>query len=215
MSIRTAAIFDLDGVLVDTAKYHFLAWKRLADMLNIPFSEKDNERLKGVSRMESLDIILRKGNLSPGISEREKLAEEKNRIYVKYINTIDSSNLLDGAKPYLESLVSSGINTALASASKNARTIIEKSGIRDLFDVVVDGTMFTRSKPDPEVFILAAQRLGVANQLCAVFEDAAAGITAAHAAGMKAVGIGSRDFLSEADIVLPGLHAADLSIFDA
>jgi beta-phosphoglucomutase len=164
--------------------------------------------------MESLDIILRKGNLSPSISEREKLAEEKNRIYVKYINTINSSNLLEGAKPYLELLVSSGINTALASASKNARTIIEKSGIRDLFDIVVDGNMFTRSKPDPEVFILAAQQLGVTNQLCVVFEDAAAGIAAAHAAGMKAVGIGSREFLSEADTVILGLHAADLTIFD-
>jgi beta-phosphoglucomutase len=210
---RTAAIFDLDGVLVDTAKYHFLAWKQLAEMLAIPFSEADNEELKGVGRMECLDIILRRGNLSLEAAEREKLAAEKNRIYLTYITTMNASNLLEGAKPFLELLVSLGIKTALASASKNARTILEKTGISNLFEAIVDGTMIAKSKPDPEVFVLAAKRLNVMNQSCVVFEDAAAGITAAHAAGMKAVGIGSKEYLREADFVIPGLTAADLTIF--
>lgn len=210
---RTAAIFDLDGVLVDTARYHFLAWKRLAETLGIPFSEEDNERFKGVGRMECLDILLRKGKLSPGAPERERLAAEKNGYYVRYIEELDSHDLLEGTRPYLEMLASSGIKIALASASKNAGTILSRTGITELFDTIVDGTMIAKSKPDPEVFNLAAKRLGVEHRFCVVFEDAVAGIAAAHAAGMKAVGIGSEAILGEADIVIPGLGVADLSIF--
>ncbi|MEN6364434.1 MAG: beta-phosphoglucomutase [Rectinema sp.] len=206
--VRRAAIFDLDGVLVDTAKYHYLAWKKIADTLGIRFTETDNERLKGVGRMECLDIILGLGNVALGQAEKERLAAEKNGIYLTYLQSMDESALLEGAASYLASLKKAGIPTALASASKNAGAIIDRIGIRGLLDAIVDGTMVRKSKPDPEVFNLAASMLGVERKRCVVFEDAAAGIEAAHAAGMIAVGIGSEGQLPDADFVIPGLFAA-------
>lgn len=177
-----AALFDLDGVLVDTAKYHYLAWKALADELGFPFTLQDNERLKGVSRMESLDILLAIGGVSMTEEEKQEAARRKNDRYVAYIRHVDASELLPGAREYLLRLRAAGVKIALGSASRNAAPILKNTGILPLFDAVVDGSDVSRAKPDPEVFLLAAQRLGVPPAGCVVFEDAAAGIEAAGAA---------------------------------
>lgn len=203
-----AAIFDLDGVIVDTAKYHYLAWKELADRLGFSFTREHNERLKGVSRMASLDILLEIGGIEMTAEEKEQAAKEKNDRYVAYIRHIDAAQLLPGAERYLKELRRREIKTALGSASKNAVTILTNTGILDLFDAVIDGNCVSNAKPDPEVFSLGAMRLGVAPEECAVFEDAAAGIQAAHNAGMLAVGIGAPAVLSEADFVIGGLDQA-------
>lgn len=200
------AIFDLDGVLVDTAKYHYMAWRRLARELGFEFKESDNERLKGVSRMKSLEILLEVGGLSFSSDEMLLLAEKKNNWYVEYISTIDESELLMGAKDYLVKLKNSGIKIALGSASKNAPAILKRLHITNLFDSIVDGNKVSMAKPDPEVFLIAAKELGLKPQECVVFEDAEAGIKAAKAAGMRSVGIGNRDILMEADIVVAGLY---------
>ena len=178
-------LFDLDGVIVDTAKYHFLAWKRLADELDIPFTEQDNERLKGVSRMASLEIILEIGNRTMTEDEKQALCQRKNDWYVEYIKKLEKSELL-------------------GSASKNSPLILDRLGITELFDAVVDGTRVNRAKPDPEVFVTGAEDLGIDPEYCVVFEDAVAGVQAAHNAGMKAVGIGSPEILGQAELVIPG-----------
>jgi beta-phosphoglucomutase len=199
------AIFDLDGVLVDTAKYHYLAWKRLATQYGFDFTEVDNERLKGVSRMRSLEILLEIGGLNVDEATQEAMAAQKNAWYVEYISRLDESELLPGAADYVRYLRSRGVMTAIGSASKNTAMILERLGIADLFDVVIDGTRTKKAKPDPEVFALAAQSLGIDPQDCVVFEDAVAGIQAAHRGGMGVVGIGKPDKLGEADAVVPGL----------
>jgi beta-phosphoglucomutase len=199
------AIFDLDGVLVDTAKYHYLAWKRLANEYGFDFTEADNERLKGVSRMRSLEILLEIGGLNVDEATQEAMAAQKNAWYVEYISRLDESELLPGAADYVRYLRSRGVMTAIGSASKNTAMILERLGIADLFDVVIDGTRTRKAKPDPEVFALGAQSLGIAPQDCVVFEDALAGVQAAHRAGMGVVGIGKPDKLGEADAVVPGL----------
>ena len=203
-----AALFDLDGVLVDTAKYHYLAWKELADRLGFVFTEEHNERLKGVSRMASLDILLEVGGIKMTAEEKEKAAKEKNDRYVEYISHIDASELLPGAAEYLKALRTRDIKIALGSASKNAVVILKNTGILALFDVIIDGNSVSKAKPDPEVFALGAERLGIPAAECVVFEDAAAGIKAAHNAGMLAVGIGKPSVLSEADYVIGGLYEA-------
>jgi beta-phosphoglucomutase len=200
------AIFDLDGVIVDTAKYHYLAWKRLAQELGFEFKELDNERLKGVSRMKSLEILLELGGLSFSNDEKLLLADKKNNWYVEYISAIDESEILKGAKEYLSELKNSGIKIALGSASKNAPAILSRLNITNLFDSIVDGNKVSKAKPDPEVFLIAAKELGLKPQECVVFEDAEAGITAAKAAGMRTVGVGNREMLKEADIVVKGLY---------
>lgn len=200
------AIFDLDGVIVDTAKYHYLAWKRLARELGFEFKELDNERLKGTGRLKSLDILLEVGNLDFSDDIKLQLADKKNNWYVEYISAIDESELLKGAAEYLDKLKKSGIKIALGSASKNSLTILNRLKITDIFDSIVDGNKVSRAKPDPEVFLVAARELGLQPKECIVFEDAEAGITAARAAGMRTVGIGSKDILKEADIVVPGLY---------
>jgi beta-phosphoglucomutase len=200
------AIFDLDGVIVDTAKYHYLAWKRLAQELGFEFKELDNERLKGVSRMKSLEILLELGGLSFSNDEKLLLADKKNNWYVEYISAIDESEILKGAKEYLLKLKNSGIKIALGSASKNALAILNRLNITNLFDSIVDGNKVSKAKPDPEVFLIAAKELGLEPHECVVFEDAEAGITAAKAAGMRTVGIGNRELLMEADIVVKGLY---------
>lgn len=201
------AIFDLDGVIVDTAKYHFLAWRRLAAELGFAFTEAENERLKGVSRMRSLEILLELGGLEVGDEERIALAEKKNRWYREYISQMDESELLAGAKDYILRLRRDGIKIALASASKNAMTILEKTGITHLFDAIVDGSKVARAKPDPEIFLRAAEELRLPPEHCMVFEDAEAGIEAARRAGMRVVGIGGEGTLGKADLVVEGLHA--------
>jgi beta-phosphoglucomutase len=201
-----AAIFDLDGVIVDTAKYHFLAWKRLARQFGFDFTETDNERLKGVSRVRSLEILLEIGGLTMDEAEKEKVATQKNEWYIDYIKHMDSSEILPGAAEYLRHLRAKGIKTALGSASKNASLILERLEIFNLFDAVIDGNKVSQAKPDPEVFLRAADELGVPPTSCVVFEDAEAGIQAALRANMGVVGIGKPGILSEADIVVSGLE---------
>lgn len=201
------AIFDLDGVIVDTAKYHYLAWARLAEELGFPFTLQDNERLKGVSRARSLEILLEVGGKSFSEAEKIVLAENKNNWYVEYIRKMDESELLKGAREYIIGLKKQGIKIALGSASKNAPMILKNLNISDLFDVVIDGNKVSNAKPDPEVFSLGALEMGLDPADCVVFEDAEAGVEAAKRAGMKVVGIGGREVLWRADLVVPGLYA--------
>ncbi len=197
-----ACIFDLDGVIVDTAHYHFLAWRRLAKELNIDLTEKENERLKGVSRMHSLEIILGLGGISMSEHEKENLANKKNSWFVDYLERMAPEEIFPGVKTLLSELRSKGIKISLASSSKNAKTVIQLLHIQNEFDTVVDGTMITHSKPHPEIFLLAASRLAVDPKDCVVFEDAEAGVEAALAAGMKCVGVGAADQLGKADMVI-------------
>ncbi len=202
-----AGLFDLDGVIVDTAKYHYRAWRELANGLGFDVTEAQNERLKGISRMESLEVILGIGGVAIGAAEKDRLATVKNARYVEMVQQIDPSEILPGAKEYLLALRARGVKVGLGSASKNADIILRNLGIRPLFDAVIDGNQVSRSKPDPEVFLLGARALGVAPAACVVYEDAAAGVEAAKAGGMRAVGIGRAENLPNADIVVPGLYA--------
>ena len=195
----TGAVFDLDGVLVDTVRYHFLAWRRLAENLGFLFTERDNERLKGVSRMRSLEILLEVGGLNLPEEEKERLAAQKNAWYVESLNTLSEKDLLPGALDYLRSCRAEGKKIALGSASKNAPLILERLGIATLFDVIIDGTRVSSAKPDPEVFAVAVQELGLSPAECLVFEDALAGIEAAHAAGCRAVAVGDPNQLPGAE----------------
>lgn len=197
-----AAIFDLDGVLVDTARFHYLAWRRLAKELGFDFTEQDNERLKGVSRMRSLEILLEVGGLSFPPEQMEVLADRKNRWYVAMLQSLTPGDLLPEARETLEQFRELGVYTVLGSASKNSPLILDKLGIRDLFDAIIDGNRTQRAKPDPEVFLLGAQDVGVQPEECVVFEDALAGIEAAHAAGMVAVGVGESQNLPGADYLV-------------
>lgn len=198
-----ACIFDLDGVIVDSATYHFLAWQRLAKELDVPFTLEDNERLKGVSRMDSLNIILELGKLRLDDKAKDGLASKKNDWFVEYINKMKPEEIYPGVKQLLVDLKKAGIKTALASSSKNAKTIIRLIQVEKEFDAIVDGTMIKNSKPDPEIFLLAASMLNIAPADCVVFEDAEAGIEAAISGGMKSVGIGSPKQLGKANLVIP------------
>jgi beta-phosphoglucomutase len=202
-----AALFDLDGVIVDTAKYHYIAWKEMANGLGFDITPEQNERLKGVSRMESLDIILGIGGVTVSEEERARLGASKNQRYVELVSQMDSSETLPGAREYLELLRRRGVKIALGSASKNAGMILDRLGIWSLFDAVIDGTKVSKSKPDPEVFLLGAEAVAVEPAACVVYEDAAAGVEAAKAAGMSVVGIGLAENLPKADLVVPGLYA--------
>lgn len=197
-----AAIFDLDGVIVDTAHYHYIAWKRLASEFGINLTPSQNELLKGVSRMKSLEIILDMGKVNLSEGEKEKLAERKNKWFVEYIESIRPEEIFPGVKELLVQIRKQGIKVGLASSSKNAPRVIELLGIASEFDTLVDGTMIVHTKPDPEIFLLTARNLGVKPAACVVFEDAEAGVEAAKAAGMKCVGVGSVDQLSKADRVI-------------
>ena len=203
MTEYLGAIFDLDGVLGDTAKYHFLAWKKLADQLDIPFTEEDNERLKGVSRIKSLDILLSLGNKSYSEDERNKFMEQKNKEYVRYISQMDE---------LLSQLKDRKLKIALGSASKNSGLILKNTKLQDYFDVIVDGNDVSKAKPDPEVFLLGAKRIGIPASQCIVFEDAYAGIEAAKKAGMLAIGVGNRKSLAHADVHVETLENLDLSV---
>jgi beta-phosphoglucomutase len=205
-------IFDLDGVLVDTAKYHFLAWKKLADQLDIPFTEEDNERLKGVSRIKSLDILLSLGNKSYSEDERNKFMEQKNKEYVRYISQMDEREILPGVIELLNQLKDRKLKIALGSASKNSGLILKNTKLQDYFDVIVDGNDVSKAKPDPEVFLLGAKRIGIPASQCIVFEDAYAGIEAAKKAGMLAIGVGNRKSLPHADVLVETLENLDLSV---
>jgi beta-phosphoglucomutase len=205
-----ACIFDLDGVIVDTAKYHFLAWKKLAVMLNIEFTEKDNERLKGVSRMASLEIILEIGKVAPDEKQKEEYAFLKNKWYLDYIGRMMQDEILPGSLELISELKIAGIKTAIGSASKNTPLILERLGIAKFFDAVADGNNVNKAKPDPEVFLTASRMLGVSPSECIVFEDAIAGVEAALNAGMVCIGIGSADILTNAHTVISGLDKMNL-----
>lgn len=205
-----ACIFDLDGVIVDTAKYHYKAWKRLANELGFDFTEAQNELLKGLSRTRSLEIILDLGGVQLSPEEQAIQATRKNEWYVDMIRHMQPDEVLPGAAELLHSLRAAGIKTALGSASKNAGTILERVGLSAWFDVIVDGNSVTASKPDPEVFLKGAAALHADPAHCIVFEDALAGIQAAKAGGMKAIGIGDKDVLHTADIVVESLAQIDL-----
>ncbi|MCA0152045.1 beta-phosphoglucomutase [Winogradskyella vincentii] len=194
-------IFDLDGVIVDTAKYHYLAWKQLANSLGIDFTEKENEQLKGVSRVRSLEKILSWGNKTLPQDEFTRLMATKNDEYLSYINKMDESELLPEVKDRLTFIKNKKQGIALGSASKNARYIIEKVDVKDMFDAVVDGTDVSKAKPDPEVFLIAAKLLNIEPENCIVFEDSVAGVQAANTAKMISIGIGSEEVLGEADYV--------------
>lgn len=198
-----AVIFDLDGVVVNTAHYHYLGWKRLAEDLGFEFDVIHNERQKGVSRMESLEVVLEVGNIT-NLTEEEKihLADKKNGYYLEMIQTIDDSEILPGIEKFLQELKVKNYKIALGSASKSGRMILEKLDLVKYFDVIVDGNMVQKPKPDPQVFLTAADLLHVPYKECIVVEDAAAGVEAAKAGGMKCIGIGSKDALGQADIVI-------------
>jgi beta-phosphoglucomutase len=211
--IIKACLFDLDGVLVDTAHFHFLAWKQLSDRLGFNFTEADNEQLKGISRMDSLEILLAIGGIQASDEMKKQFADEKNETYLGYVNQMTPKDILPGVKDFIYELKKKSILSALGSASKNARLILERTAMADLFDAIVDGNIVSNAKPNPEVFTAGAKMLHVQNSFCIVFEDAVAGIQAAHNAGMKCVGIGSPEILKEADLVFPGfmnLKLADL-----
>lgn len=201
-----AVIFDLDGVIVSTDEFHYLAWKQLADAEGIPFDRADNERLRGVSRMESLDILLEKAAKPYSDAAKVDMAERKNTIYRGLLDRLSPADLLPGVAAVLDGLRARGVKIAIGSSSKNAGPILLAIGLADAFDAVADGTHITRSKPDPEVFTLAAQRVGVLPEHCLVVEDAHAGVEAGLAAGMRVLAVGSA-----ADHPSATLAAKDLS----
>lgn len=211
MSIQ-ACIFDLDGVICDTAHYHYKAWKQLADELGFEFTEADNERLKGVSRMDSLNILLEIGQLTLDEETKQELASRKNQVYVDYIRQIGPEEIMDGVKPFLKALKAQGIKIALGSVSKNAEMILRNLQLKSYFDAIIDGTKIKNAKPDPEVFLVGAQELGVLPQACVVFEDAFSGVEAAIRAGMKCVGVGSPDILIRADLIIPDFRDVNFSL---
>ena len=208
MTIR-AFIFDLDGVITDTAEYHYRGWKRLADEEGLPFTREDNEQLRGVSRRESLMLIL-KGRVYPE-DKIQEMMERKNSYYLDFIKEISPRDLLPGAKELLEEIRAAGLKTALGSASKNAGGVIDRLGIQSLFDAVSDGHSVERQKPAPDLFLHAAAQLGLPPPECVVVEDAAAGIEAARAGGFRSIGLGPRERVGSADVVLPSLAGVRLS----
>lgn len=199
-----ACIFDLDGVIVDTARYHYLAWRRLARELGFDFSPEHNERLKGVSRMKSLEILLEVGGIKLSGDKIEEAANKKNAWYVDYISTLTPDDILPGVLNFIQDIDKYGIKKAIGSASKNAGIILRRLQIEKLFDVVIDGNRITKAKPDPEIFLLAAKELETEPGECMVFEDARSGIEAAKAGGMYAIGVGDPVILDKADRVIHG-----------
>ena len=191
-------IFDLDGVIVDTAKYHYLAWKKLANDLGFEFTKEQNEMFKGVSRKRCLEILLDIGNVQATQDQFDKWMVEKNIDYLKYIDKMDESEILPDVIKILNFLRKHKQPVALGSASKNAKPILDKVGLLSYFDAIVDGNNVTKAKPDPEVFLIAAKQLGVNPNDCLVFEDAVAGIQAANNANMTSIGIGNKKVLHEA-----------------
>jgi len=211
-----ACLFDLDGVLVDTAIYHFQAWKNLGTKFGYTLTEEQNEQLKGVSRVESLNRILAWANYTATEEQKSAWLLEKNENYLELISNMNPSEILPGVLDFLHQIKEAGFKIALGSASKNAEIILSKTGLIDWFDLIIDGNKVTKSKPDPEVFLKGAAGLGFLPAECIVFEDAQAGVEAAKAGNMRAIGIGDADMLSQADKVIPsfvGIQAAELLQF--
>ncbi len=200
-----ACLFDLDGVIVDTARYHFVAWREIAEELGFVFTEEDNEKLKGVSRIRSLEILLEIGGISLDDESKMLLAQKKNSLYLQYVLKMRPDEVLPGAREFLTDCRNNNLGIGLGSASKNATTILNLLQITHLFDAIIDGNKVTKAKPDPEVFLTGARELGALPQNCVVFEDAKAGIEAAIAANMFSVGIGDPVILEKANFVTSGL----------
>jgi beta-phosphoglucomutase len=213
MSRFKAVIFDLDGVITDTAHYHYLAWKSLAESQGVHFDQAFNENLKGIDRMGSLDLILASSSRTYTPQEKLALADEKNLHYQELISTMSSSDLLPGAVNALNAVRRAGLRIGLASVSKNAFTVLGRLGIADKFDYVVDAATIVRGKPDPEIFLKAARELGVAPADCLGVEDAVAGVASIKSAGMFALGIGHPFVLTEADVVITSLTDFNLESY--
>ena len=211
---RKTFIFDLDGVIVDTAKYHFLAWQRLASQLGIDFTPEHNEELKGVSRVRSLDIILALGNIEASQEDKNKWLIQKNEEYLSYIAEINQSEILPGIIPVLNYLKAHHQNIVLGSASKNARPILAKTEIIHYFNAIVDGNDVTNAKPDPEVFLQGAKKMNATPTDCIVFEDSVAGIQAANMADMISIGIGAKEVLHEAHFVFQDFTYIDSTFLE-
>lgn len=207
MKKEIAFIFDLDGVIVDTAKYHYLAWRNLANALGFDFTEEQNELLKGVSRVKSLEILLSIGKVNLSEEKKQILLLQKNKEYLEYVNKMTSEEILPGVNDLLNFLEINDIKYVLGSASKNAPLILDKVGLLNRFTAIVDGNDVSKAKPDPEVFLIGAKKLGMKPENCVVVEDAIAGIQAANAAKMISIGIGDANVLNEADYVFKDMTA--------
>ncbi|MDI1257525.1 MAG: beta-phosphoglucomutase [Flavobacterium sp.] len=213
--MKKAFIFDLDGVIVDTARYHYLAWQKIAAELGIEFTPEHNEELKGVSRVRSLDIILKLGKIDASQEDKNRWLVQKNEDYLSYLVNMDESEILPGVLPVLKYLKEKKQLIALGSASKNARPILEKANIISYFDAIVDGNDVTNAKPDPEVFVRAAKLLNAENENAIVFEDSVAGVQAANIAHMTSIGIGENEILHEAKYIFKDFTHIDQSFIDA
>lgn len=208
---RTAFIFDLDGVICDTARFHFTAWKRLADHLGIPFTEQDNERMKGVDRLGSLEMILALGGKPRSAAEKQQLCDQKNADYQTLIADMSPRDVFPGVHDILAQLKRRDIRLGVASASRNAGFILDRLELTAAFDYVADSNLIKNNKPDPEIFLTVAEALATPPARCVGIEDAAAGVAAIKSAGMYAVGIGAADVLHQADIIFPDVQALDLT----
>jgi beta-phosphoglucomutase len=210
-SAYQAIIFDLDGVITDTAHYHYLAWRKLAMSLDVPFDAVFNEQLKGIDRMGSLELILARSTKKYSLEEKLILADRKNSDYQDLIHNMTPNDLLPGAQATLKAVRDAGLKIGLASVSKNAFAVLDRLGIASDFDYVVDATKISRSKPDPEIFLTAAENLGVLPSACIGIEDSVAGLQSIKSSGMYAIGIGDPTILAQADRVIPGLDQFNLS----
>lgn len=211
MPVISACLFDMDGVIVDTARFHFKAWHRLADTLGVPFTEEQNEELKGVSRLDSLERILSWGNLVLTSHKKIELMNLKNKWFLEYVDQVNPDDMLPGVLNFLNELKDSGIQIGLGSSSKNSMLILDKLGITPYFATIIDGTKIHFSKPHPEVFLKAAKELGLQPEECVVFEDAISGVEAAKAGGFPCIGIGQPEVLGAADVVVPDLSAMSVA----
>lgn len=205
-----ACLFDMDGVIVDTAKFHFKAWHRLAESLGVPFTEEQNEQLKGVSRVDSLEKILKWGNITLPQERKEELMTLKNQWYLDYVATVTPDEMLPGVPAFLNELKKASIKIGLGSSSKNAELILDKLEITPLFETIIDGNKVQRSKPHPEVFLRGAEELNISPSDTIVFEDAQSGVKAAIDGGFRCVGIGDANVLNEATIVIPSFEGFTL-----
>ncbi|TDE31235.1 beta-phosphoglucomutase [Flavobacterium ranwuense] len=211
---KKAFIFDLDGVIVDTAKYHYLAWQKIANELNIEFTLEHNELLKGVSRVRSLDIILELGKVEASQEDKNRWLVQKNEDYLSYLVDMNENEILPGVFTILKFLKENKQPIALGSASKNARPILEKTGIISYFDAIVDGNDVSNAKPDPEVFLIAAKLLGTKPEDAIVFEDSVAGVQAANIGNMTSVGIGEAAILHEAKYIFEDFTKIDSNFIE-
>lgn len=205
-----AIIFDLDGVITDTAEYHYQSWQRMADEEGLEFNREINEKLRGVSRERSLEIILDGKKISE--DEMKRLMDKKNGYYQEYLKEMDETDLLPGARELIDDSIDKGFKLAIASSSKNAKTVISALNINDFFEVIADGFSVNNPKPAPDLFLYAAEKMGLISEQCIVFEDAKAGIDAAQAANMLSVGIGPENRVGHADFRFDKVQDVDLEI---